>query len=64
MVLLCVRYNFTSATDLVKEEYSFGRGDTCDYCIETQHAGNKVPHFLTLSKTHFRVYRVRLLIAL
>ena len=44
--------------DLVNEEYTFGRGDECDYCFEN-HAGKKPPQFLVLSKTHFRLYRVR-----
>jgi len=46
----------------VTEDFSIGRGDNCDYCIEAQRAGKKVPHFLTLSKIHFRVFRVSLIV--
>jgi len=42
--------------DLVKEEYSFGRDEDCDYCFEARSSGKKL--FLTLSKTHFRIFRV------
>ena len=41
----------------MNEEYTFGRGDECDYCFESP-SGKKPPQFLALSKTHFRVYRV------
>lgn len=42
--------------DLVKEEYSFGRGDDCDYCFE-RNGGRDNPHFRTFSNTHFIIYR-------
>ena len=40
------------------EEYTFGRGEECDYCFENHSHGKKLPQYLALSKTHFRVYRV------
>jgi hypothetical protein len=43
----------------VNEEYTFGRGEECDYCFENHSHGKKLPQYLALSKTHFRVYRVR-----
>ena len=42
----------------MKDEYTFGRGETCDYCFES-HGGRMNAHFLALSKTHFRIFRVR-----
>ena len=47
----------TTIVDLVKDGYTFGRGEECDYCFDLN--GRKNPHFLSLSKTHFRIYRVR-----
>ena len=51
----------SSLTELLKDEYSFGRGDECDYCFEL-HGGKQNPHFLALSKTHFILYRVPLIV--
>ena len=42
----------------MNEEYTFGRGEECDYCFENHSHGKKLPQYLALSKTHFRVYRV------
>lgn len=42
--------------DMVKDEYTFGRGEECDYCFDTH--GKTNAHFLQLSKTHFRIYKV------
>ena len=49
-----------SGAALVKDEYTFGRGEECDYCFETRNDGIKTPHFMTLSNTHFKIYRVSL----
>ena len=49
----------SSLTELLKDEYSFGRGDECDYSFELR-GGKQNAHFLALSKTHFILYRVRL----
>ena len=48
----------TFDSDLLNEEYTFGRGEECDYCFENHSHGKKLPQYLALSKTHFRVYRV------
>ena len=40
-----------------EQQYSFGRGDDCEYCFEV-HGGRKLPLFLSLSKTHFVLYKV------
>ena len=55
----CVLFSsyIVSLLDLVKDEYTFGRGEECDYSFEIL-GGKKNPHFLALSKTHFRIYRV------
>lgn len=42
----------------MNEEHTFGRGEECDYCFENHSHGKKLPQYLALSKTHFRVYRV------
>ena len=49
---------FCPCADFVKEEYTFGRGETCDYSFES-HGGRMNAHFLAISKTHFRIFRVR-----
>ena len=46
-----------TALDFVKDEYTFGRGEECDYCFESQ-GGRTNPHFPAFSKTHFRIFRV------
>ena len=40
----------------MKDEYTFGRGEECDYQFENGRVRN--PHFLALSNLHFRIYRV------
>ena len=54
-----IHYLQSIIADLVREEYTFGRGDECDYCFQTQNAGVKNSYYLSISKTHFRIYRVR-----
>ena len=57
--LFCLQLlNFIAHPDLVKDEYTFGRGDDCDYCFQMQNGRHKNPYYLSLSKTHFRIYRV------
>ena len=46
--------------DLVRDEYSFGRADECDYCFE-RNGGRDNAHFRTFSNTHFRIYKVTLI---
>ena len=43
--------------DLIKDEYTFGRADECDYCFE-MNGGRDNAHFRTFSNTHFRLYKV------
>ena len=45
-------------SELVKDEYTFGRGDSCDYCFNEQGGGKKKAQYLALSKNHFKIFRV------
>lgn len=49
----------TVIIDLVKDGYTFGRGEECDHQFESKNGRAKNPHYLALSNLHFRIYRVR-----
>ena len=44
--------------DLVKDEYTFGRGEECDH-VFVQRDDKASQHFSTFSKVHFRLFLVR-----
>ena len=48
-----------AAIDLVRDEYTFGRGEECDYHFESQNGKTRTPHYMALSNMHFRLFRVR-----
>ena len=48
-----------SFTDLVRDQYTFGRGETCDYQFNTA-AMKRHPCFQAYSKLHFTLVQVRL----
>ncbi len=39
------------------DEYTFGRGEECDHQFVQQMGTARNPHYLALSKVHFRIYR-------
>ena len=42
----------------MKDEYTFGRDSSCDHSFDVTSA-KRTPHFAAISKTHFRIFRVR-----
>ena len=58
IINICIFIFIYDCIELMKDEYTFGRIDKCDYCFEIQNGGSKNEHFKTFSKTHFRIYRV------
>ena len=51
-------YAIVDLTDLVKDDYSFGRGEMCDYQFNTPQM-LKHPCYQAYSKVHFKLTKVR-----
>ena len=55
--MMCIKFVNNLFSDLVKDEYTFGRGEQCDYPFNTSDM-RKHQCFQAYSKIHFKLTKV------